>query len=100
MGTTRQGTEELAQGTDRTTIVVDVSEGGRATDDCAWQDIIRSVLPHTFDAGAEERHIAAALASVGPRIEAAQGQRSPEQEQVSRRCKMLADQRLATLVGK
>jgi hypothetical protein len=53
------GTGELAQGTDRTTIVVDFSEGGRATYACAWQDIIRSILPQTFGAGAEERHIGA-----------------------------------------
>jgi hypothetical protein len=62
--TAPQGTEELAQGTDRTTIVVDFSEGGRATYACAWQDIIRSILPQTFGAGAEEKHIAGALASV------------------------------------
>ncbi len=52
-------TKDLAQGSETTSIVID----GTAFD-IAWEQVIRSVLPQTFGAGAENRDIASALADL------------------------------------
>jgi len=54
----------LEQGSDRTSIVIEFSQRGASTYDFTWEEIIRSVLPQTFGAGAGNRDIASALASL------------------------------------
>lgn len=71
------GVEELAQGSERTTIVIEFSESGTLTYYCSWEDVIRSVLPQTFGAGAEGRHIATALASMAREKGLPSGSRIP-----------------------
>ena len=58
------GTEELAQGQDRTSIVVETSERAASRYELAWEEIIRAVLPRTFGAAVEDGIIASALCSL------------------------------------
>lgn len=56
------GTEELASGQDRTSVVIEFSDRGLSTYELAWEEIIRAVLPRTFGNGAETESVASALA--------------------------------------
>jgi hypothetical protein len=72
------GIEELARGPDRTSIVIEFSDGDTSTFEVTWDDIIRSVLPRTFGAGADNLDVASALASLAREKADGQGSgRSP-----------------------
>ncbi|MGA2182776.1 MAG: DUF4062 domain-containing protein [Bryobacteraceae bacterium] len=58
------GAEELAHGSEVTTIVVNFAEGQTSTYEVTWWQIIRSVLPQTFGAGADDQMVASTLASL------------------------------------
>jgi hypothetical protein len=58
------GTEELEHGLDPTSIVITFRSGEASTFEVTWEDIIRSVLPQTFGAGADNLAVASALASL------------------------------------
>jgi hypothetical protein len=58
------GTEELEHGLDPTSIVITFRSGEAVTCEVTWEDIIRSVLPHTLGRGAYELDIASALCSL------------------------------------
>jgi hypothetical protein len=66
-----EGTEELAQGDQLTTLVVDLgveqnwnNVSGSVTISVRWGDIFRAILPQTLGGGADPQGIASALASL------------------------------------
>jgi hypothetical protein len=66
-----EGTDELAQGAETTSLIVDLGEepnyrnvSGAVTFHVRWDDIMRAVLPQTLGGGADAQGIASALASL------------------------------------
>jgi hypothetical protein len=57
------GSEELAQGSDRTSIIIEF-EGQTLSYEATWEEIIRSVLPRTLGAGTDDDDIVSTLASL------------------------------------
>jgi hypothetical protein len=58
------GVEELARGSDLTDVVIEFPDGLIATYELTWEEIIRTVLPRTFGAGADTPCFASMLASL------------------------------------
>lgn len=58
------GTDDLAQGIDSVSILIEFGEADPRTYKVTWEEVIRSVLPQTFGAGADNRVIANALSSL------------------------------------
>jgi hypothetical protein len=72
------GVEDLEQGSDRTSIVIEFSQFGTFSYDLTWEEIIRSLLPQTFGSGARSRDIASALASLAREVADRYGVRAPD----------------------
>jgi len=58
------GVDGLEQGSDQTSIVIEFAEHPPSTFTVEWDEIMRSVLPQTLGAGAEDADIRMALASL------------------------------------
>ncbi|MFN0169061.1 MAG: DUF4062 domain-containing protein [Bryobacteraceae bacterium] len=58
------GAEGLARGAELTTLAIEFPEGKVCTFYVRWEQIIRSVLPQTLGAGADERTVASTLTSL------------------------------------
>lgn len=58
------GTEGLATGPDRTSVVIRFSDGDTAVYEVTWEEIIRTILPRTLGAGAEDSDVLNALGAL------------------------------------
>ena len=58
------GSEGLARGNEKTTIMIELLEGRTFSYKLPWKEIIRSLLPQTFGFGADEIRLGSALASL------------------------------------
>lgn len=61
-----EGVEGLAQGSDTTTIMIELGEPdfGMFSQDVPWDSLLRAILPLTFGAGATHKLVAAAISSL------------------------------------